>query len=84
MKLTIEPGGKITLPPHLLALFGWEEGEELAIDIRARTLLLKKEIPGCHLCQSTRGLVRAGEFFLCRNCLQLLSEAEPGSVFYRR
>jgi transcriptional pleiotropic regulator of transition state genes len=67
--------GRVVLPVELRRTLGIEEKDGLEIFVDDETIILRKYVPGCHLCGNCQDkLVDYKGTHICSNCLKELKE----------
>lgn len=67
--------GRVVLPIELRRGFSIAEKDGLEIYIDGDTIILKKYVPHCILCENVKNTVQIKGKLFCQDCLQTIREA---------
>ena len=59
-----------------------KERDEVDLVLESDKITIQKPVSGCHFCNSAVNLVRIGNEYVCKACIQRLHEAKAGEVLY--
>ncbi len=66
--------GRIVLPKSLRSVYDLKEKDGVEIFTDGDAIILKKYVPFCTFCSSTKDIVSYREKNICKNCLKALSD----------
>lgn len=74
--------GRIVLPMEYRKALNIKERDEVDLILESDKITIQKPVLGCHFCNSTVDLVRIGNEYVCKSCIQRLYEAKDGDILY--
>lgn len=72
--------GRIALPLELRNELNIRSGDKLSVFLTAECITISKKVQGCLFCNSGLVLVKIGERYVCRNCINRLTNAKEGDI----
>lgn len=82
MTRKVDELGRIILPIEYRKALNIREKDEVDLVLESDRITIQKPVLGCHFCNSGADLVRIGNEYVCRACIQRLHEAKTGEVLY--
>jgi bifunctional DNA-binding transcriptional regulator/antitoxin component of YhaV-PrlF toxin-antitoxin module len=82
MHISIEKGGKVTIPPCQMEMLFLRDGDMVEVFARNHELIIKKKTVSCIFCNSVTALIRMGELCICRLCINRFHDAKDGDFLY--
>jgi len=79
---TLDKSGRILIPQEFRRKLGWQAKDEIAVIQKGNSIVLRKIINVCLFCDAFMDLVKLGDYFVCRDCIDRLKEAKNGEVLY--
>lgn len=76
MSRPVDELGRIVIPKEIRRSFKIEDKDLLEIFIDGDSIILKKAVELCALCNSSEEIESLGDKFICRNCIKKISSMD--------
>ena len=77
-----DKSGRVTVPSGYVKEIGIKGNDEVEITFGADEIIIKKPVLGCVFCDAGANLVRIGNLYACRYCINRLQNAKDGDMLY--
>ena len=78
----IDELGRIVLPVEYRKALNIHERDELKVNINNGEIIIRKPLLECHFCGVPVDLVRIGNEYVCRRCIEKLHGAKEGETLF--